>query len=376
MADEFSFQVEVRDAGTNARVGVLRTPHGAVETPLFMPVGTQATVKTLTPRDLREAGTQMVLCNAYHLALRPGEDLIKGMGGLHRFMAWDGPILTDSGGYQIFSLEGLTSVREEGVRFQSHFDGAWIDMTPERAIQIQNDLGADIIMVLDECVGFPCEHETARAAMERSVRWAARCKAAHSRTDQVLFAIVQGATYRDLRETCAQQLVSIGFPGYAIGGLSVGEGPDLMKEVLTYTIPYLPETHPRYLMGVGLPEDLLECIALGVDMFDCVLPTRNGRSGVAFTWTGRLKIRNHQYRNDPRPVEEGCRCYACRNFSRAYIRHLFNVDEILGLKLLTIHNVFFYNELMSKARRAIRAGRFASFKNEALTTFTTVTEGQ
>jgi len=360
----FEFRLTATDG--RARAGELATPHGVVETPVFMPVGTQATVKTLTPRDVREAGTQMLLANAYHLALRPGEQLVKQMGGLHRFMAWDGPILTDSGGYQIFSLEGLTKVREEGVRFQSHFDGSWIDMTPERAVQIQNDLGADVIMPLDECVGFPCEHEAARIAMERSVRWAARCKAAHAREDQALFAIVQGATYRDLREACCREMVEIGFPGYAIGGLSVGEGHDLMKEALAYTAPCLPEDRPRYLMGVGMPEDLLECIGLGVDMFDCVLPTRNGRTGWAFTWTGKVKIRNQEHREAARPVDERCGCYTCRNFSRAYIRHLFAVDEILGPKLLTIHNVFFYNELMQKSREAIRGGRFGAFKTEAL----------
>jgi queuine tRNA-ribosyltransferase len=297
------------------------------------------------------------------------------MGGLHRFMAWDGPILTDSGGYQIFSLEGLSRISDEGVRFQSHFDGAWIDMTPERATQIQNDLGADIIMALDECVGFPCEREAARVAMERSVRWAARCRTTHARDDQALFGIVQGATYRDLREKCCTELAGIGFPGYAIGGLSVGEGPDLMKEVLEYTVPCLPDGMPRYLMGVGLPEDILECIGLGIDMFDCVLPTRNGRSGWAFTWTGRVKIRNLQYRDDAQPVDGRCECYACRHFSRAYIRHLFNADEILGLRLLSIHNVHFYNELMRRAREAIRQGRFPSFKAEALRTLATASVG-
>jgi queuine tRNA-ribosyltransferase len=366
MLEKFSFEVTSRDAGTQARCGLLRTSHGEARTPVFMPVGTQATVKTLTPRDVREAGAQMLLANAYHLTMRPGESLVKQMGGLHRFMAWDGPILTDSGGYQIFSLEGLTKIREEGVRFQSHFDGSWIDMTPERAVQVQNDLGADVIMQLDECVGFPCEHEQARIAMERSVRWAARCKAAHARADQALFGIVQGATYRDLREASCRELVAGDFPGYAIGGLSVGEGHDLMKEVLAYTAPCLPEDRPRYLMGVGMPEDLLECIALGVDMFDCVLPTRNGRTGWAFTWTGKVKIRNQEHRDDARPVDEQCGCYACRNFSRAYIRHLFNVDEILGPKLLTIHNLFFYNELMRRAHEAIRAGQFAAFKERAL----------
>jgi queuine tRNA-ribosyltransferase len=366
MTQAVSFEVTGRDEETRARCGLLRTPHGRVETPVFMPVGTQATVKTLTPRDLREAGTQMLLGNAYHLALRPGEPLVKQLGGLHRFMAWDGPILTDSGGYQIFSLEGLTRVGEEGVRFQSHFDGAWIDMTPERAVQVQNDLGADVIMALDEVVGFPCERDAARVAMERTVRWAARCKAAHRREDQALFAIVQGATFRDLREACCRELAGIAFPGYAIGGLSVGEGPDLMKEALEYTVPCLPSETPRYLMGVGLPEDILDCIALGMDMFDCVLPTRNGRSGWAFTRTGRLKIRNQQYREDPRPLDDRCECYACRNFSRSYIRHLFNVDEILGLKLLSMHNVFFYNDLVREARDAIREGRFGEFKAQAL----------
>ncbi len=366
MPQPFSFQIESRDPGTAARCATLQTPRGPIRTPVFMPVGTQATVKTLTPRDVRDTDTQILLCNAYHLAMRPGEQLIKDLGGLHRFMAWDGPILTDSGGYQIFSLEGLARVREEGVLFQSHFDGAWIDLSPERATRIQNDLGADIIMALDECVGFPCEREVARQAMQRSVRWAARCKAAHARPDQALFGIVQGATYPDLRLECCRGLVEIGFPGYAVGGVSVGEGPALLREVLGYTLPALPDERPRYVMGVGLPEDILECIALGVDMFDCVLPTRNGRSGWAFTRAGRVKIRNLQYRDDPRPVDERCRCYACRNFSRAYIRHLFNVDEILGLKLLTIHNIFFYNQLVREAREAIQAGRYPAFKDEVL----------
>jgi len=356
------FRVTAEDSRTEARCGQIVTPHGTVETPVFMPVGTRGAVKAITCRDLKDAGAQMVLCNAYHLSRRPGEDVVERMGGLHRFIGWDGPILTDSGGFQVFSLTDLVRVTDEGVDFRCPYDGTSVFLTPEEATRIQNKLGADIIMAFDECTPYPCEKEQARQAVARTVEWARRCKAAHSREDQALFGIVQGSTYEDLRVECAGALAEMDFPGYGIGGLSVGEGTELMLESLRWTLPHLPRDKPRHLMGVGMPDEILAAVALGVDMFDCVIPTRNGRNGCALTRNGKVKIRNAAYRDDERPLAEDCCCYTCRNFSRAYLRHLFSVDEINGLILLSLHNVYFYNELMAAAREAIRNGTFDEFR--------------
>ena len=349
-----------------ARCGELVTAHGAVSTPVFMPVGTQATVKTLMPRDLSEAGVAMILCNAYHLSLRPGAALVKRIGGLHRFMGWDGPILTDSGGFQVFSLAQLRKVGDDGVTFRSHIDGGEVVLTPESCAEIQRDLGSDIAMPLDECVAYPCEKERAAEATERSVRWAARAAAVTRAPHQALFGIVQGASYRDLRERCAEELVRIGFDGYGIGGLSVGEGPTLMREILSTTTPLLPEGKPRYLMGVGLPEDLLDAVEMGVDMFDCVIPTRSGRNGLAFTSKGRVKIRNLLHCESDAPLDPNCNCTTCAHFTRAYLRHLFQAGEILGLTLLSLHNVAFFAHLLLEARKAIIMGRFADYRQETL----------
>ncbi len=360
--------MEFRLLGTdgNARCGEIVTAHGVVPTPVFMPVGTQATVKTLMPKDLSEAGVTMLLCNAYHLSLRPGSAVIKRMGGLHRFMGWQGPILTDSGGFQVFSLANLRNVGADGVTFRSHIDGAEIVLTPESCAELQRDLGSDIAMPLDECVGYPAEREGAARAVERSVEWARRAAAVARDSEQALFGIVQGATYRDLREKCADELTGIGFDGYAIGGLSVGEGPTLMREVLSYTAPLLPAEQPRYLMGVGLPEDLLDAVEMGVDMFDCVIPTRGGRNGLAFTSEGRVKIRNRAHSGSDAPLDARCDCYTCTHFERAYLRHLFHADEILGLVLLSLHNVRFFVHLLIEARKAIMGGRFADYRRRTL----------
>ena len=360
----FSFRVIAQDAETGARAGELETPHGIVPTPAFMPCGTQATVKTLTPVHLEQAGVRMLLCNAYHLSLRPGGDLVAQMGGLHRFMSWPRPILTDSGGFQVFSLADLRTVNENGVLFRSHIDGREMSLTPERCMEIQNNMGADIIMILDECPPFPTGKSVAEAAMERTIGWAARCKDAHQRTDQALFAIVQGCTYPELRAECAERMVEMDFPGYAIGGLSVGEGPDLMLETLSYTVPRLPRARPRYLMGVGRPEDIVNAVKLGIDLCDCVIPTRCGRNGLAFTSLGRVKMRNLAYRTDDRPIDPACDCLACRRFSRAYIRHLLASREILGLTLMSLHNISHYMRLMSAMRQAIIDGRFKEFLEE------------
>ncbi len=341
---------------------MLVTPHGPVETPVFMPVGTAATVKGLLPTQLAEAGAQVLLGNAYHLSQRPGSGVIAEMGGLHRFMGWEGPLLTDSGGYQVFSLAGLRRVDDDGVRFQSHVDGSEVVLTPESCIRIEEELGADIIMQLDECVCYPVEKDRAAEAMERSLRWAALCRRAHTRTDQALFGIVQGSVYPDLREESARGLTEIDFPGYAIGGLSVGEGPEHMRSALACTTPHLPEDRPRYLMGVGTPADLLDSIALGVDMFDCVLPTRNGRNGTAFTSCGKVRIRNQRHTRDPAPLDAACPCYTCRTFSRSYLRHLFNTNEMLGPILLSLHNICYFLRLVAGARRAICEGGFAAYR--------------
>lgn len=355
----FRFEI-VKEDGT-ARLGKLYTPHGVVDTPVFMPVGTQGTVKAMTPDELAALGAQIVLSNTYHLYLRPGEEIIRGAGGLHRFMHWDGPILTDSGGYQVFSLAPLRRFTPEGVVFRSHLDGSEHLFTPEKVVGIQEALGSDIAMVLDECPPYPCSREEARSAVRRTTEWAERSLAAQ-KNGQVLFGIIQGGVYRDLREESARELVALDFPGYAVGGLSVGEPRELMYTVLDWTIPLLPPGKPRYLMGVGTPEDILEAIARGVDMFDCVLPTRLGRHGGALTSGGRLNMRNASHAQDFSPLTEDCGCYTCRNFTRAYIHHLVRAGEILGVRLLTIHNLHFLLQLTAEARAAIKAGRFAALR--------------
>lgn len=355
------------DATTGARRGRLTTPHGTVETPVFMPCGTQATVKTLDPRDLHTEGCELILCNTYHLYLRPGHEVVRDLGGLHRFMAWDRAILTDSGGYQVLSLAALRSITEEGVTFQSHLDGSRHFLSAEQAIEIQLALGADILMALDECPPHSADYDYHRASMERTVRWAKRCRAVHPGDEPALFGIIQGGTHLDLRARSAEETRRIGFMGYALGGLGVGEGPSQRYRVVEYTTALLPTEAPRYLMGVGTPQDLLECIACGVDMFDCVLPTRNARNGTLFTGTGRLNIKGAAYARDERPVDPDCACYTCQHFSRAYLRHLYVADEILGLRLNTIHNLHYYAELMRQARHAIEAGTFPAWKAERLT---------
>ena len=346
-----------------ARAGWLDTPHGRVDTPAFMPVGTQGAVKALLPSQLEAAGVQMLLGNAYHLHLRPGEGVVARLGGLHRFMGWSRPILTDSGGFQVFSLAELRRVTDGGVEFQSHLDGARITLSPEKATEIQNVLGPDIIMAFDECVPYPCERDAAEVAMRRSLAWAARCQKAHARPhDQALFAIVQGSVFEPLRVECAQRLVDMNFPGYAVGGVSVGEGDELMYRVLDATLPYLPAGKPRYLMGVGTPMNIIECIERGVDLFDCVLPTRNGRNGHAFTARGVVRLRNLRHRDDPRPLDPTCDCAACRGFSRGYLRHLFHAREIAAAVLVSLHNVAFYQRLVRGCRQAILDGRLDAFK--------------
>ena len=357
------FKLIQEDKAGRARSGKLRTPRGEMDTPVFMPVGTQATVKTLSPKDLEECGAQIVLSNAYHLFLRPGMEVIKKAGSLHDFMGWQKPILTDSGGYQIFSLALLRKINDKGVEFQSHIDGFRHILTPEDVVGIQRDLGSDITMVLDDCVHYPCEKDYARTAMERTIDWAKRSKKAKDKNKQLLFGIVQGATYEDLRKECAQRLIELDFDGYAIGGLSVGEPKNLMYNMAQICLEQLPKDKPRYMMGVGLPEDIVEAVDLGVDMFDCVAPTRYGRNGTAFTSTGKMTVRNATYTEDFTPLDQACSCYTCKNFSRAYLRHLFNTGEILGLRLVSLHNVHFYLDLMRNIRSAIAGGRFAEFRN-------------
>jgi len=359
-----TFELFKEDSKSQARLGRLHTPHGPVDTPVFMPVGTQATVKAMSPRELLEVGARIILSNTYHLYLRPGHELIRQAGGLHAFMGWSGPILTDSGGFQVFSLGDLRRITEEGVEFRSHIDGSKHLFTPEKVMEIEMALGPDIAMVFDECVSYPSEYEYTRQAMERTTRWARRCLAAHTREDQALFAIVQGGVYKDLREKSAKELAALDFPGYGIGGLSVGEPKPLMYEMLEATVPHLPREKPRYLMGVGSPDCLLEGVARGIDMFDCVLPTRIARNGTVFTKKGKLVIRNAKYKEDFLPLDPACECYACRTFSRAYLRHLFNSDEILGLRLTTIHNLHFLLKLMKEIRESIAAGDFSQFREE------------
>jgi queuine tRNA-ribosyltransferase len=363
----FNFSLTKTGDGTAGRLGSITTSHGEISTPVFMPVGTQASVKTLSPEDLIEIGAEIILSNTYHLFLRPGHGLVREFGGLHRFMNWTRPVLTDSGGFQVFSLADLRMVTDEGVTFQSHIDGgAKHFITPEYAVEIQEALGADIIMAFDECIPYPATRDYARESLERTHRWAKRCREAKKDTGQALFGIVQGGMYADLRKHSAETLVGIGFEGYAIGGLSVGETKPLMYEMIEATVPHLPQDQPRYLMGVGTPEDLVEGVDRGIDMFDCVMPTRNARNGTFFTSFGKLVIRNARHERDKEPIDPGCGCYTCRNFTRAYLRHLFNAGEVLALRLGTIHNLHFYLNLMRDVRASIEQGRFREFKKEFL----------
>lgn len=355
MPYNLNFKVLHKQKGGQARTGIFTTLHGEIRTPVFMPVGTQACVKTLSPHDLSDNGVEILLANTYHLYLRPGHGVVEELGGLHNFMSWSKPILTDSGGFQVFSLGELASVGQEGVKFISHIDGSHHFITPELSMEIQQALGADIIMAFDEPTPFPSTYEMTLCSMERTVDWASRCAKAHKRDDQALFGIVQGGMYKDLRERCAADLLAIGFDGYAIGGLSVGETKAMMFEVLGQTVPLLPENMPRYLMGVGTPEDLIKCASLGIDMFDCVLPTRNARNGALYTSQGRIMIKNAKFARDKGPIDPQCDCYSCKNFSRAYLRHLFLCDEILALRLNTIHNLHFYTNLIREIRDAIDA---------------------
>ena len=357
-----AIRFHLRHTDGAARLGHLDTPHGPVETPAFMAVGTQATVKGLTPAQLRDIGVQVILGNTYHLALRPGADLIAELGGLHRFSGWDGPILTDSGGYQVYSLAQSRKIDDRAAVFRSHIDGALLELSPESAIDIQQKLGSDIAMCLDECPPFGTSPEYLRVAVRRTIHWAERCREAHRRPDQALFAIVQGGTDLALRTECAEALRRLDFPGYALGGFSVGETPEQMAAALAPTAALLPVDRPRYLMGVGRPQDILDGIAAGIDLFDCVLPTRNGRNAQAFTADGVIRIRNARHRRDAAPLESGCSCYTCSRFSRAYLHHLFLAEEMLGPTLLSLHNVAFYTRLMTDARQAIGAGRFAEFR--------------
>ncbi len=359
------YELEYQSQKTRARVGKLHTPHGTVNTPMFMPVGTQATVKTLSPEEVKEAGSGVILANTYHLWLRPGADIVQKAGGLHEFMKYDGPMLTDSGGFQVFSLSKLRKITEEGVEFRSHIDGSKLFLSPEKAIEIENKLGADIIMSFDECIPYPATYEYAKESMMRTLRWAKRGKEAHKNPEtQALFGIVQGGEYPELREYCAKELVKMDFPGYAIGGTSVGEPKDVYKEMIDMTIDQLPQDKPRYLMGVGSPVSILEAIERGIDMFDCVLPTRIARHGTAMTSSGRLVAKNAKFKEDFRPIDEKCDCYACKNYTRAYIRHLLSANEVFGQRLLSIHNIHFLIKLVDDAREAIKRDEFLEFKEK------------
>ena len=365
----FEFEVIKECKRTKARAGRFYTPHGVIETPVFMPVGTQATVKTMTPDELKENNAQIILGNTYHLYLRPGHELVKEAGGLHKFMNWDRPILTDSGGFQVFSLGELRKIKEEGVTFRSHLDGSKHLFSPERVMEIEEAIGADIAMAFDECTPYPADYNYAKNSMERTTRWLERCIKAHTREDQALFGIIQGSMYKDLRTESAKAVTSFDLPGYAIGGLSVGEPAETMYEMLDINTDIMPINKPRYLMGVGAADNLVEGVKLGVDMFDCVLPTRIARNGTVMTKHGKLVVRNAEYAHDFRPLEEGCGCYACRNFARAYIRHLIKSGEVLGIRLTTIHNIYFLTNLMKEIRTAILEDRYPEFITEFYANF-------
>ncbi|WAA11567.1 tRNA guanosine(34) transglycosylase Tgt [Fervidibacillus halotolerans] len=359
------YELIKKDKQTGARLGKIHTPHGSFDTPMFMPVGTLATVKTMSPEELKEIGAGIILSNTYHLWLRPGHEVIQEAGGLHRFMNWDQAILTDSGGFQVFSLSEFRKIEEEGVHFRNHLNGEKLFLSPEKAMEIQNALGSDIMMAFDECPPYPAEYDYMKKSVERTSRWAERSLKAHKRPkDQGLFGIVQGGAYEDLRKQSAKDLVSLDFPGYAIGGLSVGEPKQVMNRVLEYTTPLLPENKPRYLMGVGSPDSLIDGVIRGIDMFDCVLPTRIARNGTVMTSTGRLVVKNAKYATDFRPLDEQCDCYTCKNYSRAYIRHLIHTNEIFGFRLTTYHNLYFLLKLMEQIRQAIREDRLGDFREQ------------
>jgi queuine tRNA-ribosyltransferase len=372
--ENFEFRLIKKDKNCQARAGVIKTPHGEVSTPAFMPVGTQATVKTLSSEDLSQIGAELILGNTYHLYLRPGHQLIEKAGGLHQFMSWEKPILTDSGGFQVFSLNSLTKTTEEGVRFQSHLDGSYHLFTPEKVMEIEKSLGADIIMTLDQPVSYPCSFEQAKRANDLTNLWAERCRTEFERIvlenpskhQQALFGIIQGSTYPDLRRKSAEYLVDLNFSGYAIGGLSLGEPKVTTQEMIELSISYLPEDKPRYLMGVGTPEDMIESVYRGVDMFDCVLPTRNARNGSLFTRLGKMIIKNSEYADDFSPVDSECGCLTCKNYTRAYLRHLFHTGEITALRLSTIHSLYFYMDLMRKMREAILSDNFLEWREKFL----------
>ncbi len=350
---------------SGARLGIVHTPHGNFETPAFMPVGTQATVKGLSPEEIKETGAGIILSNTYHLWMRPGSDIIKDAGGLHKFMNWDRAILTDSGGFQVFSLSDLRNITEEGVKFKSHIDGSKHLLTPEKAMEVQNDLGSDIIMAFDECTPYPADEAYAKRSLERTTRWLERCIKAHKRTDvQALFGIIQGSTYADLRKQSTREITSFDLPGYAIGGLSVGESAQLMNEMLEETTPLMPADKPRYLMGVGSPDYLIDGVIRGIDMFDCVLPTRIGRNGTVLTSRGKIIVRDAKYARDYNPIDDECNCYVCKNYSRAYIRHLIKAGEMFGLRLASYHNVYYLMHVMEKVREAIRQDRMLDFRQE------------
>ena len=357
------FEIIKKDKHTNARIGKIHTAHGTIDTPVFMPVGTQATVKTFSQEELKSMDASILLGNAYHLYLRPGTDTIKKAGGLHKFMNWNRPILTDSGGYQIFSLAKLQKISPDGVEFQSHLDGSLHFFTPEKVMEIQNILGSDIIMPLDECTPYPCDYDYACTSIELTIKWLTQSsKSQKDKNNQALFGIVQGSVYPELRQQCSKRLQELDLPGYAIGGLSVGEPINLMREIIELTAKELPSEKPRYLMGSGTPIDIIHAVSQGIDMFDCVLPTRNGRTGTAFGSFGRLTIRNNKYKNDLSPLDPDCNCITCKNYSRAYIRHLLNAEEILGLRLVSYHNVYFYIKLMKDIRKAIIEDNFTELK--------------
>ncbi len=358
------FKLHCRSSESSARRGEVQTQHGTIQTPVFMPVGTQATVKAVTPENLKEMGAEIILGNTYHLYIRPGHELIQRFGGLHGFMNWDRPILTDSGGFQIFSLKELAKITEEGAAFRSHLDGSKLFLSPEDAISVQESLGSDIMMCLDTCIPYPADREETIKATDLTSRWAKRCRDIQNPTGQLLFGIVQGGMFPELRKASAEALIDIGFDGYAIGGLSVGESKNLMHDMTEATVPHLPGDFPVYLMGVGTPEDLVEGVWRGVDMFDCVMPTRNARNGTMFTSTGKVVIKNAKYREDERPLDKLCTCYTCKNYSRAYLRHLFQSREILSYHLNTIHNLHYYINLMADIRRAIEKDCFARFRKD------------
>jgi queuine tRNA-ribosyltransferase len=369
MASNFTI---IKKDTTGARLGRLITAHGVIETPAFIPVGTQGTVKAMLPKDLKEMGCQILLGNTYHLFLRPGAEPIRELGGLHRFMGWDGPILTDSGGYQVFSLGAMRKLSEEGVRFQSHLDGSYHLLTPESVVQIQEALGSDIAMTLDECIPHDANREYVQSSTERTIRWAERCSKARTQPDQLMFGIIQGGAHEDIREKCVQKLKPMAFDGFAVGGLGIGEGEELLHSIAACTAGLLPEDQPRYLMGIGKPENILNAVRAGFDLFDCVLPTRNARNGTLFTSQGKISIKRAEFANDPRPLDQACDCYCCRNFSRAYLRHLYMAGEILSSQLNSLHNLYFYHRLMESCREAIRQGRTDFWSKEAAAGLTLV----